>query len=129
MSDTRPILIIDDGSPIRLVLRDFLEMAGHTVIEAGDGVDGVEAAVEHGPRLIICDCNMPRMDGIDTLRAIRSNENTAHIPFVFRTGYVEPERFADMRGLGMSAFLRKPIDFRALQDTVNQALDDVCAEA
>ncbi len=129
MSDRRPILIIDDESPIRLVLRDFLEMDGHTVVEAGDGVDGVQAAVEHGPSLIICDCNMPRMDGIDTLRAIRSNETTAHIPFVFLTGYVDPERLDDVRDLGLAACLRKPIDFRALQDTVTQALDNLCAEA
>ena len=87
------VLVIDDTAEIRMIISESLKIYGFTTLAAEDGVSGVEMAREHAPDLIICDINMPNMDGYETLTAIRSNDATATTPFIFLSGAVERDAF------------------------------------
>jgi len=65
------ILIVDDSRPFRQSLMRFLEMEGFEVVEAEDGIDGLEQYRRSDPDLVMMDLNMPRMDGFETIRRLR----------------------------------------------------------
>lgn len=71
MADNAKILIVDDESDIRKIVRLLLERRGHTVVEASNGSDAVKLVNEHSPDLIVMDIMMPKMSGIDAVKAIR----------------------------------------------------------
>ena len=105
------ILIIEDEEPIRQVLRELLEINGHTVEDAEDGVEGVKLAARH-PDLILCDINMPKMDGYQTITEIQKLPPCRDIPFIFLTAVAD--RAAQRRGmeLGASDYITKPFTER-----------------
>ncbi|GMQ95437.1 MAG: hypothetical protein BMS9Abin13_551 [Patescibacteria group bacterium] len=70
----KKILIVEDEEPMRMVLADKLTMEGFSVLEAKDGVEGLEIALKDRPDLILLDIIMPRMDGLTMLERLRENE-------------------------------------------------------
>ena len=80
------ILVVDDEQGYREVISIALSLAGYETIEAVNGLEGLAAAREHHPDLILCDVNMPKMDGYDLLNSLKTNPEFAEIPFVFLTG-------------------------------------------
>ncbi|HVU24631.1 MAG TPA: response regulator [Opitutus sp.] len=88
------VLIIDDQADIRASLRDLLELNGHEVLEAEDGVAGVRLAGLQ-PDFIICDLTMPRLDGRGVLAAVKRMPEVRDVPFVFLTA--QAERGADLQ--------------------------------
>ena len=66
----KKILVIDDTPEVREVIRGTLSLKGFDVVSAGDGAAGVEVATSQLPDLILCDINMPNLDGYDTLAAV-----------------------------------------------------------
>src|SRR4051812_49323920 len=88
------VLIIDDSEEIRKIIAATLQHFGFQTEEAADGKTGVQIALHQQPTLIICDVNMPGMDGFHTLAAIRELPLISNIPFIFLTGAVTKE---DMR--------------------------------
>ncbi len=102
-------LIVDDNSDDRRILRYNLERHHCEVIEARDGEEGLELARIHLPGLIISDALMPKMDGFQLLRHIKTDEKLKRIPFVFYsavyTGYKEAELAISV---GADAFIVKP---------------------
>ena len=111
------ILIIEDDEPIRLVLRELLEINGHTVEDAEDGVEGVRLAARH-PDLILCDINMPRMDGYQTIEEIQKLPQCRDIPFIFLTAV--SDRASQRRGmeLGAADFITKPFAEREIVNAI-----------
>src|SRR6267143_2173545 len=83
------VLVIDDTAEIRMIITESLKIYGFSTLAAEDGVSGVQMARQHSPDLIICDINMPNMDGYETLPAIRNNDATATTPFIFLSGAAE----------------------------------------
>src|ERR1043166_8028533 len=72
------VLVIDDTAEVRMIITESLKIYGFATVVADDGVSGVEMARQHSPDLIICDINMPNMDGNETLTA-RSEEHTSEL--------------------------------------------------
>jgi sigma-B regulation protein RsbU (phosphoserine phosphatase) len=70
------ILVVDDDPSVRLLLRTLLPYAGHSVLEASDGVEGLSTAAREYPDLILLDLSMPSMSGPAFLRALRADERT-----------------------------------------------------
>jgi two-component system, cell cycle response regulator DivK len=112
------ILIVDDNAQNRKLARDVLRFAGFRTLEADGGVDGVAAAVEHLPDLVLMDIRMPDMNGTEALRKLKEDERTAAIPIVALTSSTmkgDRDRFL---AFGFDGYLHKPISVRAFPDQV-----------
>ncbi len=112
------ILVIEDEELIRQGLRDLLEINGHTVLAAVDGAEGVKLAESRPPDLILCDINMPKMDGYQTITEIQKRPPCRDIPFIFLTAM--GDRAAQRRGMAMGAddYITKPFTERELLEAI-----------
>ena len=112
-------LIVDDSRVVRQVARRMLEDAGLRVMEAADGLEGLEACRECRPDYVLLDWNMPRMNGIDCLRAIRQ-EFGADLPRVILcTTENETDRIVAAVDAGAQEFIMKPFDADILIGRIN----------
>ncbi len=103
------ILLVDDSSLVREVLRSFIEKHGHEVIEAVDGQDGFEKTKIHKPDLIITDALMPNVDGFTLLRSIKMDPDLSSIPCVFYSAIYTGSKDRELAlSLGAEAFIIKP---------------------
>jgi DNA-binding response OmpR family regulator len=115
------ILIIDDEEHIRRMMRLTLEAAGYQVGEARDGAEGLSLFGD-GSRwdVVVLDQRMPGMDGLETLRQIKTQSNSA--PVVMATAYASIELAVDAMKLGATDFVRKPMTPKVLRNAVSAAL-------
>jgi DNA-binding response OmpR family regulator len=114
------VLIIDDEQDIREGVSRWLNAAGFETTTAQDGRQGCERVTQDSPRAIVLDVQMPNMDGMQTLSALRSNQATVAIPVVVLSASLRDEQRA--LDAGASFFVRKPYDGRKLVCTVQAAL-------
>jgi len=101
------ILVIEDQPDIRATLKDLLEINGHEVLEAEDGVQGVRRAAEK-PEFIFCDVTMPNLDGHGALAAIRQMPEVCEVPFVFLTANADRSDQRAGMSLGADDYITKP---------------------
>jgi len=118
------ILIIDDDAMIRGLLREWLESAGHEVIDAEDGNVGVKLYKQNPSDLVITDIVMPDKEGIETIREIRRDFPDAKIIAVSGGGsLMSGSACLDLaEGLGVQRALAKPIDLPELLLTIREVL-------
>jgi two-component system, sensor histidine kinase and response regulator len=116
------ILVIDDDSGLREVIRLSLEHAGFEVVEAENGATGVQLAGSQLPDLILCDVRMEKMDGYRTLAALRQDNATAPIPFILMTGQADTAGMRQGMELGADDYLSKPFTVPQLLAAVNARL-------
>lgn len=119
----KKVLVIDDTDEIRTVISESLKVYGFATTVAGDGQTGIAAAQNESPDLIICDINMPNLDGFQTLTALREDEKTATIPFIFLTGATDKTDMRKGMELGADDYLTKPFTHRELLAAVNARLE------
>jgi CheY-like chemotaxis protein len=112
------VLIADDDSALRAVLRTLLELEGLTCAEAGDGWEAVEVARSHPPRCVLLDLGMPGLDGFAVARWLRADPRTrgAHVHCL--TGHVDPLSRLQAAQAGCELFLTKPVEPSALLQAV-----------
>jgi len=104
------ILIADDTHPIRHMIKIMLMNAGFTDLdEAENGLKVLEKLKKDCFSLVICDWDMPRMDGLEVLRNMRADESLAKIPFVLLTGAAEADKVAIAIKAGVDDYITKPI--------------------
>lgn len=104
----KTVLIIEDEKHTRENLSTILGMEGYETLTASDGESGVRAALCGSPDLILCDVTMPQLDGFAVLAALREDERTASVPFIFLTAKGDrPDVRAGMN-LGADDYLTKP---------------------
>ncbi len=117
------ILVVDDSDTQLYSLRKILESAGHEVITAADGEEGVEKAGSDTPDLILMDVVMPGLNGFQATRKIRRNPATKGIPVIFvTTKDQETDRIWGMRQ-GAAAYITKPVDKQTLLSAINETLE------
>lgn len=116
------ILVIEDQAPMRRNLALLLELEGYTVLTASDGRDGLEAARREKPDLVICDVMMPELDGYGVVRALRSEDGTADIPFIFLTARGERADVRTGMNVGADDYLTKPVIREELLEAVGTRL-------
>ena len=116
------ILIIDDEADFCQVLIRCLSKQGYTVVAASDGMAGVGLAAETLPDLIVCDLNMPGMDGYAVLAALRRDPKLADIPLIFLTGQSQPSQVRQGMNLGADDYLTKPVSLEDLLGAVKVRL-------
>jgi len=113
---SRRVLIIDDDPEIRAIIAEALSSEGHSVAEAGDGLDGLRSAREHHPDLILLDLMMPRMDGWAFRRAQVTDAQLATIPVVIISA-APPEQ---VHALDVAAHFHKPFGLDDLFDVIER---------
>jgi two-component system, sensor histidine kinase and response regulator len=119
----KKVLIIDDTEEVRMLISESLKIYGFDILAAEDGLKGTQLAKEHLPDLIICDIRMPKKDGYETLTALRDDEVTATIPFIFLSGASEKIDMRKGMELGADDYLTKPFTHKELMAAVNARLD------
>ncbi len=116
------ILVIDDDPEIRSNLRDLLELHGYGVTVAENGLEGLAAALEHSPDLIVCDVMMPEMDGIEVVRRLRTVEVGLCPPVIFLTGLDDEASVSTGLSSGADDYLIKPFMAPKLLRTIEARL-------
>lgn len=104
------ILVIEDDSKLREHCAELLRTEGFEVFEARNGREGVERARRELPDLVLCDITMPEMNGHRVLETLRAEARTAHLPFVFLTGWSEQQDMRTGMNLGADDYLVKPVE-------------------
>ncbi len=117
------VLVIDDEAPIRLLCRVNLEAEGMSVVEAGDGPSGLEAAATSQPDVILLDVMMPGLDGWGVAEALLESEQTAEIPIIFLTARAEFRDRARGLDIGGVDYITKPFNPVELAPLVRGLLD------
>lgn len=118
MASMTKILVIEDEAGIRMTLSLMLKAEGYDVKSAENGRKGIEAARERPPDLILCDINMPEMDGFQVLEQLRKEPTLAAIPFIFLTARIDRSDLRRGMNLGADDYLTKPFTRDELIETV-----------
>jgi len=108
MSIVNKILIADDDIEMRESLAAMLEASGYKVIKAENGAEAVEMAAKELPSLIMLDIHMPKMNGLNACKAIKTNQVTKPIPVVMLTVEGSISEIQQAIGYGASTYITKP---------------------
>jgi DNA-binding NtrC family response regulator len=114
------ILVIDDDVGMRVIVEQLLKAAGHKVILAGDGSEGIRRCRTEPADLVITDIFMPGQDGVQTIMQFRNL--FPQVPVIAMSGISEGEMLAVAQTLGAVALLKKPFDHDQLLNAVEKAL-------
>jgi two-component system cell cycle response regulator DivK len=112
------ILYVEDNFDNRILIKRVLEAEGYTVIEAGDGLEGLKLAHSDSPDLILIDINLPDVDGYECTRRLRASESTRDIPILALTANVLEGDKQKALGVGCDGYISKPIDVDELPHTI-----------
>jgi CheY-like chemotaxis protein len=118
------ILVVDDEPDIVRVVVKIMEARGHTVATAADGPEALERVASDPPDVVILDLNLPRMDGWEVCKRLKSGDGTQHIPVVMMTAaYVSVEDADRGTDLGADEYVVKPFLREVLIHNVERLLE------
>ena len=123
------ILVIDDDARLRQQCVELLKLEGYEVVEARNGREGLASARAEPPDLVVCDVTMPEMNGHRVLETLRAEPKTAHVPFVFLTGWSERSDVRTGMNLGADDYLVKPVVPDELTAAIRARLSRVATRA
>ncbi|HEV2732916.1 MAG TPA: response regulator [Terriglobales bacterium] len=116
------ILIAEDNSVNRELLRELLEARGYTVVEACDGQQALHMIEQTQPDLLLLDIGMPVMDGFGVMRKIRENPRLATLPVLAVTAYAMQGDREKILNSGFNGYLSKPVNARSLAQELDRLL-------
>lgn len=116
------ILLIEDNQDVRENLTEMLNLNGFDVMEAENGMHGLDLMEEKLPDLILSDITMPIMNGFEFLIILKEDKRTAEIPFVFVTAMIEKKEIEKAFAAGANDYITKPFDLSELIDKINSLL-------
>src|SRR5438105_6637641 len=114
MADTKTktskarVLLVDDYPDAREMYGEYLEYSGYEVVQAANGVEALQRAVDDAPDIILMDLSLPVMDGWEATRRLKADARTASIPVVALTGHALAGISEGARQAGCDAFVTKP---------------------
>jgi len=121
------ILIVEDNRHMRQLLLAVLRALGiRSVREAGDGSEGLNLLGEFLPDLVVCDWEMPGLDGPGFVKMVRQSPDSANpfVPIIMLTGHADASRVLAARDLGANEFLVKPMSPQALYGRIMRIIDE-----
>lgn len=118
----KKILLIEDNPEIRDNMAEILDLAGYAVSTAGNGKDGVAAAIKEQPDLILCDIMMPVLDGYGVLHMLQRHPALQTVPFIFLTARSERAEIRKGMELGADDYITKPFDGTELLNAIEVRL-------
>ena len=116
------VLVVEDDPVILRLLEVNFEMEGFDVVLAHDGQEGLEIVRERQPDLVITDIMMPKVSGLELVKALRSDEATAHIPIMLLSAKAQSADLKDGLEAGADDYVTKPFEPLDLVDRVNALL-------
>ncbi len=113
------IMVVEDDSDNRLMLKLMLEMWKYRVLEATDGIEALEKAQQSNLDLILMDVGLPGMDGFEVTRRLREFEALTNVPIIFLSGYASSQA----EDVGATDYLVKPIDAKKLENVLSNYIE------
>ena len=121
-SEAPLILIVEDNPDLRLYIRNQLKDQ-YLIIEAENGLQGLQEAKKHLPDLVLSDVRMPERDGLEFSAQLKTDEYTSHIPLIFLTALADQQNVRTGLSTGADAYLTKPFDPEELRIRVFNLID------
>lgn len=116
LKDTIKVLVIDDVEYMRAIMITMLESLGLTnITQANDGKEALELINSHRFSIVLCDWNMPKLDGISLLKIIKLSHSTTTLPFIMVTTNKKIDDVKECITSGVSGFLLKPFSLESLE--------------
>jgi two-component system cell cycle response regulator DivK len=128
-ADRPRVLLVDDYPDAREMYSEYLQFSGFDVVEAANGVEALQRAIEDVPDIILMDLSLPVMDGWEATRRLKSDVRTAGIPVVALTGHALAGISEGARKAGCDAFVTKPCLPEELVKEIRKTLDRGAASA
>jgi CheY-like chemotaxis protein len=122
------VLLVDDALIARKKIGGILKSLGCQVVEAGDGEQGMALAAGNDPDLIVLDIHMPKVDGLQMLKALRGMERFASTPVVMLTGEADAQIVAQALQLKISDYIRKDDPIESLKARLRKQIDKLKAK-
>ncbi len=116
------ILVVDDMTSIRRIVRHVLQELGHVVDEADSGTAAFAKLPGGGYDLVVSDWNMPHGTGSDLVRAMKANSELSQTPIVMLTAEADRARIVEMAQMGISGYILKPFKPETLEKAVKKVL-------
>jgi CheY-like chemotaxis protein len=128
--ETRPpgpprVLVVDDDPAIRLVCSTNLQLDGYQVLEAANGQEGLELALDHVPDVVLLEISMPVLDGFGLAAALQANERTRELPLIFLTAEDDPLIKAKAFETGAHGIIAKPFEPSVVTAFIEQVVAQV----
>lgn len=117
---SKTVMVVDDSGSFRTVVKLALQKAGYGVVEACDGQDACGKLNGAKINLIVCDVNMPNMDGLSFLRHVKASATHKFTPVIMLTTESQEAKKAEGRAAGARAWITKPFQPSQLVDAVNR---------
>ncbi|HEY0384885.1 MAG TPA: response regulator [Pyrinomonadaceae bacterium] len=115
-------MVVEDDTDSRVMMKTLLEMKGYRIVEAGNGQEAIEVAERERPGMIIMDLQLPRLHGFAVTRHVRQHAELSRIPIIVISGH-DPQHHRPLAlAAGCNEYLKKPIDFELLEDTLSRLL-------
>jgi CheY-like chemotaxis protein len=116
------VLVVDDDRATRILCTTALQRDGFHVLEATNGQEGLELALDHAPDVVLLDISMPVLDGFGLAAALRADERTQDLPLIFVTAESDPLVKAKAFETGAHGFITKPFDPRIVSSFIHKLL-------
>jgi signal transduction histidine kinase/DNA-binding response OmpR family regulator/ligand-binding sensor domain-containing protein len=116
------ILLVDDNQPVREFLNQELE-ENYTILQAENGKEGIDIALDKIPDLIISDIMMPEVDGLELCETLKNDERTSHIPIILLTAKIEEENKIKGLKVGADDYIYKPFTTNSLLTRIQNLID------
>lgn len=118
----KKILVTDDNSDYRASVIELLQEEGYEVIGANDGAQALRLMVDERPQLVLCDIDMPTMNGLAVLQVAKGDVLLRKIPFIIVSGNTDEATINRIRELEADAYIQKPMDITELLALLKQYL-------
>ncbi len=118
----KKVLIIEDNDNNMALITFILKKQGYGIIKAKDGRNGISLAKADRPAFIILDIQLPDMDGIEVLKAIRNSEVNSDIPIIAMTSYAMSGDRERLLQAGCNGYIEKPIDPAAIMNQIREII-------
>jgi two-component system chemotaxis response regulator CheY len=110
-------LVIDDSRAVRRIIGSMMKELGYEVLEAGHGLEGLAQLELHGaPEIILVDWNMPEMNGLEFIKAVRAKSEYDSVPMMMVTTETEMEKMAQAFIAGVNEYVMKPFDKTIIEE-------------
>src|SRR6266513_6123245 len=119
----RRVLLVDDYPDAREMYSEYLKFSGFDVVEATNGVEALQRAIDTSPDIILMDLSLPVMDGWEATRRLKADQRTSSIPVVALTGHALAGMFEGAKKAGCDAFVTKPCLPEDLVKEIRKILD------